>query len=133
MRRFKLSAIMIMVLVVLVACATLQQQWDKATPQEKSRLAISQFQLSLKSALDGGGVFVDANPKYRQVWKDKGLATAKVVNGLLDQFIKDLDAGKEVTFTTITIAVAGKMGEIIALVGSWGVKVSNIPFEGGEV
>ncbi len=135
----KRSLFLIMVLVwVMVGCASFQAKWDKATPEERSRITISQFQGTVKAALDAGGLFVDKNPQYRQQWKDKGLTTATYINGLLDQFIIDLDKGKAISFTTITAAVASKVSELVALVQSWGVKIAvyeMLPesMKGGEV
>jgi hypothetical protein len=125
MKRKVLPVLLIIVLMSCVSCATLKAKWDQATPQEKSQIIISQTQMTLKSALDGGGKFVDANPTYRPLWKEKVLPTAKLINGMLDQFIIDLDAGKAISFTTITGATAGKLLEIINLLATWGVKVSN--------
>jgi hypothetical protein len=123
MRKRSLFLVMVLVWVMVAACATFQAKWDAATPIEKSRITISQFQGTLQAALNAGGLYVDKNPQYRQVWKDKGLTTATYINKLLDQFIIDLDAGKPISFTTITSAVATKMAELVALIQSWGVKI----------
>ncbi len=123
MRKVKSVSTIFLMLILLAGCATFQQKWDKATPIEKSRITISQFQGTLKATLDAGGLYVDKNPQYRQQWKDKGLTTATVINKLLDQFIIDLDAGKPISFTTISSAVAGKLAELVALVQAWGVKI----------
>jgi hypothetical protein len=122
MRKKSLFLVLVLMWVMMAACATLQEKWNKATPQEKSRITISQFQMSVKEMLDAGGLFVDQNPTYRPQWKEKVLPIFKTVNGILDQFILDLDQGKAISFTTIISAVSGKIGEITAIINVWGVK-----------
>ena len=140
MKRIRNGLALILVLSLVIGCATLKEKYDKATPIEKASFWIEQFQLTLNSALKTGAIYVDAHPEFRPVWKSKGIATAKVVQGLLDQFTNELAAGKEITPSTIITAVASKVSEIVSLINSWGIKVSEydnlrllISMEGGEV
>jgi hypothetical protein len=140
MRKLRNASILMLVLVLAVGCATLKQKYEAATPIEKASFWIDQFQKTLNVSLKMGAIYVDAHPDLRPMWKEKGIATSKIVQKILDDFTNELAAGKEITPSTIIMAVSSKLNEIVVLVNSWGIKISEyetlkflIELEGGTV
>jgi hypothetical protein len=61
-----------MILIMFLAsCATIQDQWNKLTPDEKARIIINDLQTQLSNLWDTGKAYVDANPQYLDTWKQK--------------------------------------------------------------
>jgi len=61
----------IMLAMFLISCATIQDQWNKLTPDEKARIIINDLQTQLSNLWDVGKAYVEANPKYLDEWKNK--------------------------------------------------------------
>jgi len=59
----------ILLLLLLVSCATIQEQWNKLTPDEKARIVINDLQTQLSNLWETGKTYVDANPQYQEKWK----------------------------------------------------------------
>jgi hypothetical protein len=121
MKRTKLGILMVLVLVVLAACATLQDTWNKATPQEKTRIVVYDLQVGLKGTLKAGAMYVDLHPDKRADWKVKVLPIAELCNKAL------LDAATEgMTYDMIAAKASVYMMDITAILTAWGVAKADI-------
>jgi len=68
MRKIKFFVPILLVLM-LVACAGVQEKWNALTPDEKARVVVSDIQAQLNTLFDTGKAYVMANPKYQDKWK----------------------------------------------------------------
>jgi len=66
----------LLLIVFLSGCAffqTVQEKWDKMTPDEQARVVLSGLQKQLGTKFDEAKAIVDANPAYKPIWKGKVL------------------------------------------------------------
>ena len=61
-------AVPILLVLMLVACATTQEKWKALTPDEQARIVIDDLQGQIDNAWSGCKAYVDANPKYHDQW-----------------------------------------------------------------
>jgi len=64
----------LLLIVFLSGCAffqTVQEKWDKMTPDEQARVVLAGLQKQLGTKFDEAKILVDANPSYKPVWKSK--------------------------------------------------------------
>ena len=118
--------LMLIMMVSLLACATLQQKWDKATDDEKARITISQTQKSLKTAFVTSKAFVDANQKYQAEWKTKIIPMFDATNKILKDLIDKGAAGQKLTYISVLAALGNRIPEITAALAAWGLKISQL-------
>jgi len=124
----RLKAVKLLVLVVLLGvlagCATLKDTWNKATPQERTRIIVSDLQATLKASLIVGGAYVKAHPEKQGIWKQKALPIAELVNKKL------LVAGTQITsWEQVTTEVGPLLLEINTLILNWGVSQAELNAE----
>jgi hypothetical protein len=74
--------------LMLSSCASLQNQWNSKTPDEKARIIIGGMQADLKSKLEIGRSYVEKNPQYIELWNTKILPTFKLANETLNMLIQ---------------------------------------------
>ena len=124
MRRRNL-VIVPLVLLLLVGCAGLKANWDKATPQERTNLVLYGFQKSLGVAVDTGIAYVNAHPgdaKIKTEWQTRIVPAMDGANKILrDLIIKNQAAPLTIPDALNTLTV--RMNEIQAMMLAWGVKV----------
>lgn len=125
MRKVKVLVFLIILLFLAAGCQTLQQKWDKATDDEKARIVVSQTQKSLKSTFITSKAFVDLNPKYQAEWKTKIIPMFDAANKILGDLIDQGAQGKKLTYMGVLSAFGGRIGEIMAAMAAWGVKLSD--------
>ncbi len=80
MRRLRISAVMILVLVVLAACASMQDQWNAKTPDEQGRIVVNGLQKQFDNALDQCIAYVKAHPELKARWQKEVLPAFDLVN-----------------------------------------------------
>lgn len=125
-RKVFIGLLVIMLLVGLIGCATLQDKWDKATDDERARIIVSQTQSSLKISLVASSTFVASNPKYKDQWKTKVLPIFETTNNILGNLIKKGQSGQKLTYMGVLMVVGSKITEIMTIIQSWGVSVSEL-------
>ena len=123
MKLFQKSWLILFLALLLTGCASLQQKWDEATEDEKTRIMISQFQGTLKSSFILAEAFVKVNPQYNEVWKTKVLPMFDFVNKILNDFIQRGKAGEKFTVLQVTSVIAWRIQEIEFILKLWGVKI----------
>lgn len=79
-RKFAVSVLVSLVLLAGVSCVTLQEQWNKRTPDEQARIILNGFQKQLDVALDQGISYIAGHPEYKEVWKVQVLPAFNVAN-----------------------------------------------------
>lgn len=119
MRHIRLSIVMVLVLLMLIACATLQQQWSKLTPDQKARIILNGLQDELSTAFDSGKAYVQANPKYRDVWKQKIVPAFNMANKAVASALKLANRGK-MTDTEVYSTVQPLVTSTVSLLTSIG-------------
>ncbi|MCL6577992.1 MAG: hypothetical protein K6T73_01215 [Candidatus Bathyarchaeota archaeon] len=82
MKRFWKFLPLIMALFVL-SCAGVQQQWNRLTPDEKARVILNDMQEQLNTLFNQGKLYVQANPKHQQIWKEKIIPAFETSNRAL--------------------------------------------------
>lgn len=80
MRRLRISAVMIQVMVILAACASIQDQWNTKTPDEQGRIVINGLQKQLDNALDLCIAYVKVHPELKERWQKEGVPAFDVAN-----------------------------------------------------
>ena len=122
MKRKVLPIFLVIMLMASFGCATLKDQWGKATEDERARLVLFGFQKSLKTTLQAGIDYVAIHPEKKADWQKKIIPMFDATNKiLLDLEIKGM-AGEKLTVIGITLAVAGRIAEIETILTGWGVK-----------
>lgn len=113
--------LVLLILLGMVSCATLQDTWNKATPQERTRIVVSDLQATLKASLIVGGAYVRAHPEKQGIWKQKVLPIAELANKKL------LVAGTQVTsWEQATAEIGPLLMEINTLILNWGVSQAEL-------
>jgi len=79
MRRSKVVIVILAVLLV-ASCASLQDKWNKLTPNEQARIIVGGFQKTLSSLFDTGKAYVTANPSKLTIWKTKAVPAFDAAN-----------------------------------------------------
>ena len=70
MKHIKILAVLAMV-VMLVACAGIEEKWSALSPDEKGRIVLNDFQTQLNTLFDTGKAFIVAHPEHQAIWKGK--------------------------------------------------------------
>lgn len=109
----------VFLLITLVGCATLQDQWNKLTPDEQARVIIKGFQRQVTNLLISTEAYVKANPKYAENWKNKILPSAELVKQMLDVLI-DLKTTPKLTPDLVYSKVQPLMNNLILFIGEIG-------------
>lgn len=118
--------ISILLVFLLVGCATLQAKWEKATEEERSRIILSQAQKSLNTLFQSGVSFAATNESFKKEWKEKILPSIKAANIILGDLIARGKAGEKLTVIQVMSAVGNRITEITNLMKAWGIKVSEV-------
>lgn len=80
----KIKIIGLLILVMfLFSCASIQESWNKLTPQEKSRIILNDMQEHLGSLFDTGKSYVVLHPEYQNKWKNDIIPAFSVTNRAL--------------------------------------------------
>jgi len=117
------SVILILIVLLLTGCSTLQKKWDGATEDERARIVLSQSQKSLATLFSAGQAFVDLKPEYKNDWQTKFKPAFSVVNKVLADLIAKGKRGEKLTYVDVTAAVGSKLDELQKLLIAWGVKL----------
>ena len=80
MRRSRQFIVIFMMLALVMACASLQEKWNKLTPNEQARVIVNGFQKTLSSLFDTGKAYVTANPSKQVIWKTKAIPAFDAAN-----------------------------------------------------
>lgn len=72
-----------LMLVFLAGCASVQESWNKLTPQEKSRVVISDVQAQLNTMFDTGKSYISTHPEQQAIWKEKIVPAIDAANTTL--------------------------------------------------
>jgi hypothetical protein len=95
MSKLRLSMVMVVVLVVLAACATTQQAWNKLTPDQKARVIIGGMQDQLDNLWTSGKAVSVSKPEFQPIWKEK--------------IVPAFDAANKGLKFSVDLAMAGKL------------------------
>jgi hypothetical protein len=93
MRRYPRISI-ILLLILLAGCASVQEKWDALTPNEQARVIVNGFQKTLSSLFDTGKAYVNLHPDKQALWKDKAIPA--------------FDAANQAIFVGIQACIEGK-------------------------
>lgn len=98
MRKFKVALLAMVILAIVAGCgttmSTLQEQWNKRTPDEQARIIVNGLQEQLDGAFDTGKAFVTANPKYQGKWLKEIVPAFKLANETLADVMNLAKAGQ---------------------------------------
>lgn len=83
-----LAVTLIVMLFLASACASIQQQWDKLTPDEKARVVIADMQKQLNTLFDTGKQYVTLHPEAKETWQTKAVPAFDLANKALAATIK---------------------------------------------
>lgn len=86
MRKLRVVSVLL-VLLLAVSCASLQEKWNILTPDEKARIIINDLQDQLTHAFDTGKAYVTAKPEYQEKWKSEIVPAFDVANKTLASVI----------------------------------------------
>ncbi|MCL6542047.1 MAG: hypothetical protein K6T87_15940 [Roseiflexus sp.] len=115
MKRKVLSVFVSLMLInLLIGCATVQEQWTKLTPDEKARVIINDLQMQLSSLWDTGKAYVETNPKHQDVWKQKIVPLFDIANRNLKMVIV-LAQTKQITPAEVYEVIQPSLNSIILL------------------
>lgn len=113
--RCKIQWFLVMVLFLsLVACAGVQEKWNKLTPDEKARIVIGDIQGQLDNFFTTGKAYVTANPKYQDKWKKEIVPAFDVANKALAGVIT-LSRTKPLTPDMVYATVQAQVNNVLAL------------------
>ena len=123
MKRKLIPILLIVILWSMVGCATLKDQWGKATEDERARLVLFGLQKSLKTTLQTGIDYVAIHPEKKADWQKKIIPMFDATNKiLLDLEVKGA-SGQGLTVIGVSLAVVGRIAEIEAILTGWGIKI----------
>ena len=123
MRYFRNISIIVLVLVFLSSCATLQQKYKALSEDEKARLHVSALQDSLSAAFDSAKAYVVAHPEKQADWKAKIIPMFDMANKVLHDIISEGNAGKPLTVLGVSKAFADKTIELRQILIGWRIKL----------
>ena len=112
-----------LVLLLLMGCATLKENWDKATPEQRAEVVLYGFQKALDAGLDAGIVYISAHPEKKLEWQTKIIPMFDATNKILRDLMLQGKAGKQLTYYDVAFAVVGRFAEINAALGGWGIRI----------
>jgi len=79
-RKIFYASLVLMLTFLLVGCGTLQEQWNKRTPDERARIITNGIQDQLNDSFDVSKAYVTANPKYQEKWIKEIAPAFKIAN-----------------------------------------------------
>jgi hypothetical protein len=118
MRKFKF-AVLAMVLLLVVACAGIQEKWTALTPDEKGRVVLNDLQTQLNTLFDTGKAFIIANPKHQETWKGQIVPAFDMANKALRVSI-ELSKTKPITPEQVYAQIQPLINSVITLLVSIG-------------
>lgn len=121
-KRTILVVLMIFFLMSCTTIATLQQQWNKLTPNEKARIVVGGFQDQLNTLFDIGKAYVDKNPDKLPVWKSQVVPAFDTANKALKGYIILIGAGTA-TPEMLYKEIPPVIKSVISLLTNMGVKL----------
>jgi len=109
MRKFS-SVLLVACLLLLAACAGVQEKWDKLTPDEQARVVINNLQGQLENAFVSAKTQIGTKPE----WKTKAVPAFDLANKTLARVI---EAGKTTPLTPAFVyaQVQGLVNDVLNL------------------
>ena len=123
MKRFKNIYIILLVIVFLISCSTLQQKYKALSEDEKARLHVSALQDSLSVSFDSAKIYVTAHPEKQIEWKTKIVPMFDIANKVLRDIILEGSTGKQLTVLGVSKSFADKTVELRQILIGWGIKL----------
>jgi len=117
-------AICLVFLFLLASCATVQDSWNKLTPDQKARIVVSDLQGQLGTAFDTAKAYVDVHPQYKDIWKSKVLPSFDVANTALAGAMK-LAQQQQITPEQIYINIVPVLKKVIAAAAEMGLTLPS--------
>ncbi len=112
---------------MLSGCAGLKENYDKATPQQRTDLFLYGLNKSLGTAVDTGAAYVKQknDVKVTNEWQTRIIPAMDACNKLLREFIiKNNNAGPSgITIVEIMATVGVRFNEIQAMLKAWGIEL----------
>jgi hypothetical protein len=118
MRKFKILAVVVLALM-LVACAGIQEKWTALSPDEKGRVVLNDLQTQLSTLFDTGKAFVIANPKHQETWRGEIVPAFDAANKALKASI-ELSKTKPITPEQAYAQIQPLINSVITLLVSIG-------------
>lgn len=115
MRRVRISVLMVLVLIVLAACAGQQ-----LTKDQEARIALNAAQQNLATLFDTGKAYATANPTFQANWKAKVVPAFDVANKAVASALELAKKG-QYTPADVQAKVMPLVNSVIALLGQYGV------------
>jgi len=113
MRKVRLVIPLLLVLVLL-SCAGLQEKWNALTPDQKARIVINDIQGQLDNSFTQGKAYVAANPKYSEKWKKEIVPAFDVANKALASAIQ-IGKTKPITPDFVYMQVTVQVNQVLNL------------------
>lgn len=119
-----LAVTLIVMLCLALACTTMQQQWDKLTPDEKARVVIADMQNQLNTLFDTGKQYVTLHPEAKEVWKEKAVPAFDLANKALEAAIK-ISSTQGITPDELYQVVAPLIDKVLQILTDMGVNTGG--------
>jgi len=114
------AAVLVLALVVgLTGCASLQENWDALTPDQKARVIVNDLQKQTEHAFDTSKAYVAAHPQYQATWQNEIVPAFNVANQALKN-VETLAQGGDVTPDQVYEQIQPLLNKIVALLDSIG-------------
>jgi hypothetical protein len=123
MRAVKKFLPVVLVLMLVFGCATLKQNWDKATPKERAALVLYGLNKSLGVAVDSGIAYVKAHPDPKTVdtWQTRIIPAMDGANKVLRELMIKNESGQGLTVDEAMNTVVVQFNQIQAMLRAWGI------------
>ena len=117
MKKFRF-VLPLLLCLVLIACAGLQDKWNALTPDEKARIIIGDIQGQLDNAFTQGKAYVTTKPQYAEKWKKEIVPSFSVANQSLASVIaigKTKPITPEFVYARVMIEVTNVLNLLISI------------------
>ena len=124
--RTKHIAVIVVTLLILASCgATVQQQWNKLTPDEKGRIVLGGIQDQLKTLWTTGQGYVKDNPQYAERWTKEIVPAFSAANQSVALYV-GMVSGGSMTAEGALIKMEPILVELKKLLTAIGVKGQEV-------
>lgn len=114
------KVLLVIMLMFLVGCASLQTEWGKLTPEQQSAFILGGLQDQLTLWFDAGKAYVVSHPDRADLWQGKVIPLFDVAN----HAIKDAIIYKK-SPSLIYAEVSPTVSSVMAALQAWGVTIKE--------
>jgi enamine deaminase RidA (YjgF/YER057c/UK114 family) len=117
-----LLALILLVGIGLAGCASIQESWDRLTPDQKARVIVNDLQQQLDQAFDTSKAYVALHPEYQATWQNEVVPAFDVANEAMKNVITLAQNG-DITPDEVYEQIQPLLNKILALLASIGAPV----------